>query len=197
MTGMPAHDAYFVRHGETDWNREYRFQGKMDIPLNAVGRAQAAENGHVLRQLVPDPERFRFVASPLGRTRETMELLRSTMGLKPDGYDTDRRLLEVSFGVWEGKTYPELDKERPGESSAREADKWHFVPEDGESYEQLSVRFRPFLDELNRPVIVVTHGGVLRCIQHFLEGIPGPVAAGLPVPQNKVYAVTGGRAGWL
>ncbi len=197
MTGMPAHPAYFVRHGETDWNRENRFQGQKDIPLNALGRAQASENGHVLRELIADPAAYRFVASPLGRTRQTMELLRAAMGLDPSAYEIDDRLREVSFGIWEGKTYTELDIERPGESTLREAGKWRFLPQDGESYEQLSFRFRPFLEELSGPVIVVTHGGVLRCIQHFLERIPGERAAGLPVPQDKVYAVADGRAGWL
>ncbi len=197
MTGMPAFPVYFVRHGETDWNRDSRFQGQRDIPLNARGKAQAAENGHILSAIIADLHDFRFVSSPLGRTRETMEILRETMGLARHGYDIDGRLIEVSFGVWEGRTYPELDVERPGETAAREADKWRFVPQGGESYEQLSRRFRPFLEDLAGPAIVVTHGGVLRCVQHFLEAISGDAAAGLPVPQDKVYAVAGNTAGWL
>jgi probable phosphoglycerate mutase len=194
---MPAYPAYFIRHGETEWNRENRFQGQKDIPLNATGRAQAAENGAVLRHLISDPASYRFISSPLTRTRQTMELLRHAMGLTPHAYETDDRLLEVSFGVWEGKTYPELDRDRPGETALREADKWRFVPENGESYAQLALRFRPFLMELSEPAIIVTHGGVLRAIQHFLENVSGDTAANLPVPQDKIYAVTGGRAGWL
>jgi broad specificity phosphatase PhoE len=70
---------YFVRHGETDWNREARLQGQRDVPLNALGRVQAGEAGRKLAALVPDPGSLAYIASPLGRTRETMELLRGAM----------------------------------------------------------------------------------------------------------------------
>ena len=95
---------YFVRHGQTDWNAEHRLQGQADIALNALGRAQATRNGRKLAELIADPADFDFVASPLGRTRETMELVRAAMGLEPHGYRTDPRLIEVHFGDWQGHT---------------------------------------------------------------------------------------------
>ena len=58
---------YFVRHGQTDWNAEHRLQGQADVPLNALGRAQAERNGRRLAELIADPTGFDFVASPLYR----------------------------------------------------------------------------------------------------------------------------------
>ena len=91
-----------IRHGQTDWNAIRRLQGQKDIPLNDFGRQQAVGNGKLLAQLLGEQATdFDYVASPLGRTRETMELMRGAMGLDPKAYRTDDRLIEVSFGDWE------------------------------------------------------------------------------------------------
>ena len=75
---------YFVRHGLTDWNAEGRYQGSKDIPLNERGRGQAKLNGKLLRMLLERDKRsatdFGWYVSPLGRTRETMDLVRSGVG---------------------------------------------------------------------------------------------------------------------
>ena len=79
---------YYIRHGETDWNVEARLQGGRDIPLNANGRAQATHSGEVLRELLAhdalDPASLDYIASPLGRTRETMERVRTALALDPE-----------------------------------------------------------------------------------------------------------------
>src|SRR3954463_14447361 len=103
VTGAPppaalTHTLYFIRYGETDWNAEARLQGQRDIPLNGFGRAQAEEAGARLRGLVLRCEELDYVASPLGRTRETMERLRETIGLAPPTYRLDDRLKELTFG---------------------------------------------------------------------------------------------------
>src|SRR5436305_14214838 len=106
---MPRSVVYFVRHGETDWNRERRLQGRHDSPLNALGRVQASHGGELLRDLLDRDGRpaggYDYVSSPLGRARETMELMRAAMGLDPTAYRTDARLMEMSFGRWEGFTF--------------------------------------------------------------------------------------------
>ena len=66
---MFAPTIYFLRHGQTNWNVELRLQGQQDIPINETGREQARKNGRGLANLLDDPARFRFIASPLGRTR--------------------------------------------------------------------------------------------------------------------------------
>ncbi|HEX2148466.1 MAG TPA: histidine phosphatase family protein, partial [Pseudorhizobium sp.] len=85
---------YMIRHGQTDWNAEGRLQGQQDIGLNALGRLQATRNGKTLFESAgPKIADFDFVSSPLSRTRETMALLRAAIGLNPEDYRSDDRLV--------------------------------------------------------------------------------------------------------
>src|SRR5882724_1877212 len=128
---MPPPVLYYIRHGETDWNVAARLQGQRDIPINANGRAQADCCGEILRDLLArEPGAPDFVASPLERTRETMERIRSVLGRDPLAYRTDERLAEVSFGQWEGLTLAGVAARFPDEAAARERDKWGFTPPD-------------------------------------------------------------------
>jgi probable phosphoglycerate mutase len=105
---------YFVRHGETDWNRAGRYQGQRDIPLNGTGRAQAARNGRVLAEVLGGGAAvLDYVASPLSRARETMEIMRSELMLPPLDYRTDNRLREIHYGHWEGRLWQELPHTDP------------------------------------------------------------------------------------
>jgi broad specificity phosphatase PhoE len=90
MTTKATPPFFMIRHGETDWNREKRYQGQVDIPLNALGREQAAGNGRLLASLGHDWAQWRFYSSPLGRARDTMEILRGEHGSRP-GRLCDRR----------------------------------------------------------------------------------------------------------
>lgn len=190
---------YFVRHGQTDWNAEGRLQGQTDTELNDVGRRQASRNGVLLRRLVPDPEAFDFVASPLKRTRETMERVREAMGLAPSAYRTDPRLMEVHYGGWEGSTLAEIEEREPGSIGRRDRDKWNFLPpgDDAESYEMLLARVKPWVDTLRSPTICVTHGGIIRIVFVMLEGMAGSKAAALEIPQDRVLKLQDGRLDWL
>ena len=128
---MPRPTLYFARHGETDWNRERRLQGQHDIPLNALGRVQGARCGAILGSLLRhnggSAAEYDYVSSPLGRARETMELIRAELELPPDRYRTDARLMEMSFGRWEGFTYAELQTREAAALVERDLDKWGFV----------------------------------------------------------------------
>jgi len=190
---------YLVRHGQTDWNAEHRLQGQADIDLNATGRAQATRNGRKLAELIDDPAAFDFVASPLARTRETMELLRAAMGLSPRDYRTDKRLVEVHFGDWQGYTLAELDRISPGATPAREADKWHFVPpgKDAESYDVLASRVLPWFEELRQPTVCVTHGGIFRVLFRMVGKKPKKEAAALDIAQDRVLRFEDNRLEWL
>src|SRR5689334_12381899 len=111
MTSLPT--LIFIRHGETDWNVEGRLQGQRDIPLNDTGRAQARRNGTAIKAAMPETVGFDFVASPLSRSRETMEIVRAAMGLPAENYTTDDRLKELTFGAWEGLTDEDLRAVNP------------------------------------------------------------------------------------
>jgi len=187
---------YFIRHGETDWNAEARFQGQKDIPLNDRGRAQARRNGEVLRDLIK-AEEFDFVASPLGRTRETMEIVRTAMGLDPARYRLDERLRVLSFGEWEGRTVRDLEVAEVELWARRQADKWHFQPKGGESYHLLSERVRRWSVEIDRPTVVVSHGGVNRALRAILTDMDLNELAASAVPQDKIMIVEGDRLHWV
>jgi broad specificity phosphatase PhoE len=159
---------YYVRHGETDFNVEGRLQGRLDTELNARGRRQAAECGELLRDLFArerrEPADFDYVASPLKRARATMELMRGALGLDPRSYGIDDRLLEISYGNWEGLTLPEIEARTPGVLAQRERDKWDFAPPEGESYCHLTGRIAEWHAALTRDTVVAAHGGGMRAL---------------------------------
>ena len=95
---------YYIRHGLTDWNAAGRLQGRLDVPLNQTGRAEATHCGEILRDLFARDELpaadHDCVSSPLTRARETMEVMRAALGLLPAGYRVDDRLAEmIAFGL--------------------------------------------------------------------------------------------------
>jgi probable phosphoglycerate mutase len=182
---------YVIRHGQTDWNAERRLQGQKDIPLNGVGRLQASHNGHTLREILGAAEGFSFIASPLSRTRETMERLRDAMGLDPLAYRTDERLMELSFGDWEGHTLKEVRRVSPEKLLARNADKWSFIPPgtSAESYEILCWRVGAWLQSVEGPTVSVSHGGVIRSLFRLVAGVDESDAAALPIPQDRILMI--------
>ncbi|WLR93478.1 histidine phosphatase family protein [Shinella zoogloeoides] len=190
---------YMIRHGQTAWNAEGRLQGQKDIPLNDTGRQQAAGNGLALKGILGKTvSDFDFVASPLGRTRETMEILRRAMDLPPLAYRTDPRLVELSFGDWEGHTLAELRESTPERVEERGRAKWNFIPpgEAAESYEILSWRIGSFLADVTRPTVCVSHGGVFRAAFR-LYGMDEEEAANTPIHQDRILRLDGTGMNWL
>ena len=151
----------------------------------------------ILRDLLAcdkvDPATLDFVASPLGRARETMEIARATLGLPATAYRIDARLAEVAFGGWEGFTTAELAARWPDIYAERERDKWRFTPPGGESYATMSVRMRAWYDTLGRDTVVVAHGGTLRGLVVQLDIASWDNAPFLDVSQGVVYAIKPGR----
>jgi broad specificity phosphatase PhoE len=194
----PGITLYFIRHGETDWNRAQRYQGQQDIPLNATGRSQAKRNGRVLAELLgAEAADLDYVASPLLRARETMEIVRREMTLAPAVYRTDDRLAEIRYGHWEGQLWGELPRTDPEGYAARQADPWNWQPIGGESYRMLSDRVAPWLGEMRRNAVVVSHGGVSKVLRGLVLQLGGIEIARLEVPQDKVLHVTAGAVRWL
>lgn len=185
-TGLPGGrvrargPVYFCRHGQTDWNAARRFQGHSDIPLNDIGRAQAARNGMALREAIGERDvaalaRWRFYVSPLSRARETLEIIRSALGLSPRRYHVDDRLIEIDLGDWNGKTPDEIEAASPGAFEEREQNKWAFTVPNGESYADAASRTRSFLmNEIaghQAPSVVVGHGASGRLLRGYLQGM--------------------------
>jgi broad specificity phosphatase PhoE len=201
VTSFP-HRLIFVRHGETAYNAENRLQGQLDIPLNARGREQARTIGGTLRRLVGGEidrleEAQAFFASPLERARETMEIARDAMGLTPKRYRLDPVLKEMSFGVWEGLTWSEIESKDPKGLRARREHRWAFVPEGGESYAMLADRLRPWIDSLNEHAFVISHGGVARVLMALIAGIPPAKAVRTPIIQGRAIVFENGGCRWI
>lgn len=177
---------YVVRHGQTDWNKQDRFQGKTDIPLNATGRKQAEATSEDLHDVLFDA----VYCSPLVRARETCEII--LKGNKFFGGPTfpqaplfDNRIMERDFGDMEGKDCKEYPADYPWWNVKNEMALPH-----GETIAQIRDRVTDFWNDLerrhkNQTILVVAHGGVLR-ILHFLHN---------PAPANgDLYSYVAGNA---
>lgn len=193
----PGVTLYFIRHGETDWNAEARYQGQADVPMNDRGRAQARRNGGILKSLVSAHPGMDYVASPLGRTRETMEIVRAELGLDCNTYRTDPRLKEVHYGSWQGVLAGELPARDPEGLSDRARDPFRWRPHGGESYADLMARTTPWLAEVERDTVIVSHGGVSRTLRGALLNLDVAEIPFLDVPQDRVLVLTAGDASWL
>jgi probable phosphoglycerate mutase len=189
---------YFVRHGQTDYNVEKRLQGTIsEVPINATGRSQAWRNGGVLNELIAGKDRFDFVASPLVRARQTMDIVRRAMGLPEDGYRTDDRLKEISFGAWGGFTWPEIAAREPEAYARRQTDRWNVAPPEGQSFREFYAQVVDWIATVTADTVVVAHGGTSRCLRgHFLKLAPEEILS-LDVPQDKVLMIEGGTLSWL
>jgi broad specificity phosphatase PhoE len=188
---------YYVRHGETDFNAEARLQGRQDTELNARGRQQAAESGKLLTGLFARDNRkpgdFAYVASPLKRARATMEIVRTTLGLDPNAYALDDRLMEIAYGEWEGLTLPEIDARMPDTLADRERDKWDFAPPGGESYRELAARVGEWYAALTHDTVVAAHGGGVRVLMALFNVMSPDEATHAAIAQGVVYVFADGK----
>lgn len=188
---------YVIRHGETDWNAELRYQGQADIPLNDKGRVQSKRNGEALASLALDLDAHDFVASPLCRARETMEIVRRTLGLDPDAYRVDPALKELSYGHWQGVLQSELPTTDPVGLAARTEDPYNWRPDNGESYADLVERTNDWLKGVTRDSIIAAHGGTIRCLHALLLNLPTRDVPSLAIPQDKVLVIKDDHGRWL
>jgi broad specificity phosphatase PhoE len=193
---MPGPTIYYIRHGETAWNAQGRFQGSQDIPLNDLGRTQAVAAGEILARLLAhegrDPTSLPYVASPLGRARTTMELARGALQLPPVDYSIDDRLREIGYGQWEGLTLPEMQLHDAATFALRQVDIWSVAAPSGESYASVTSRIRDWFDSIAVDTVVVAHGGTMRALMVAL-GVATPLeAADTPIGQGVVYVFRDG-----
>ena len=193
----PGITLYLIRHGETDWNKEARYQGQRDIPLNETGRLQARRYGQILGSLLPEIASFDFVSSPLGRAVETMKLVRSGLGLEPHEFRTEPQIMELSYGHWEGELASLLADRDPSGVAAKMNDPFGWRPKDGESYRDLQVRVAAWLDSLEQDTVAVTHGGVSRVARGAILGIETHRVPFLEAPQDAILKLTDGAMAWL
>lgn len=152
---MADRTLYFVRHGETEWNRIRRMQGQWNSDLNDLGRQQADMNG----QLLAGFDLQVLYCSPLDRTRQTGEIITRHVPLP---LIFDDRLMEWNTGDWSGHMYADLPEKWPTEWEAWRSDPFAFRPPGGENYPDMFVRARLFLQDLlatpDQRIGIISHG---------------------------------------
>jgi probable phosphoglycerate mutase len=153
---------YLARHGETDWNRIGRYQGRMESQLSELGERQAAALAAFFEALPPELQPTRVISSPLGRCVATAEPAARALAVP---IELDDRITEIDHGTWNGRMRDEIaanDPERYAE--------WRNAPADvafdgGETLAQVEHRWRMFegdLAERGGETLVVTHDAVMR-----------------------------------
>ena len=182
---MPA-EVFLLRHGETEWNTDRRFQGQRDSPLTRRGRNQAAQLGSILAAALGDGPVPPLHVSPLGRARDTAAII----ALRVPGLGAARvepRIQEVTTGAWDGLTHAEIEAGWPGALDGASAFDWYFRSPDGEGYPAALGRVRAWLDELRGPVVAVSHGLLGRLVRGAWLDLPREEALTLPVPHDVVW----------
>jgi probable phosphoglycerate mutase len=168
-----------IRHGETEWNRDLRFQGHGDSPLTEIGRSQAK----ALAERLAGTSLDQLISSDLGRACETAGYLAATTGVE---LHIDARLRERNYGPFEGLTIPEIEARHPEAYARFRTDDPDYVLPGGESHRQHYQRNIDFLESFanNHPgatAALVAHGGVLDSVFRFL--------AQMPLDQPRCYLV--------
>ena len=194
---------YLLRHGETEWNETGRMQGQLDSPLTPRGLRQAAAMAETLAELTAGWGQPRIIVSPLGRCRQTAEIVAEALGVSSDALESDARLAEMTWGQWDGLTREEIAKSDPESWELREDDKWNVAPPDGESYAMLAQRIGSWLADLppeafdDRPpaLIVVSHGGVSRVLRGLYARLSPEETLSLSVSQEEFYCLRYGLVG--
>ncbi len=193
-----------IRHGETWWNREHRFQGHLDSPLTYKGTVQMtalgqslalwlAQNGWISMAETQGIENWHFYASPLGRTQQSLALLCDASGLPFYRFQKDPRLKELHYGRWQGQLRADIHHKEHALWTERQKDPWHFAAPEGENYAGLAQRVCAWREALpaHGKIFLMAHGGVLRILRGLTLRLPLAEIPFLPIPQNVFYHLKG------
>jgi len=188
---------YMLRHGETAWNTERRMQGTKNSDLTERGRAQAQAMGRTLRiELAREPGPTIFLRSPLGRTRETSEIVGRELGIPDTDWREDMRLAELSYGEWEGFSWKEIEVTHPTALADWRADPQGYCPPGGETHEQLSQRSAEMLAliaESGTRTVVVSHGVSGAVMRGLHLGLDARAMFILEKPQDAFFRLFDSR----
>lgn len=182
---------WFLRHGQTEWNKAYRLQGQLDSPLTPQGIADAHRQAALIGPILshhPD-----IYVSPLGRTIHTADI-----ALAGAPYQCDDRLMELHAGTWQGRLRTELLAENPvwasGSPTALEI---YHTAEGGEGLSAFQFRIRSFLDDLTGPTVIVAHGLWGQVMRAQVRGLDMIQAGHLSNDQGCVYVLENGQESLL
>ena len=187
-----------VRHGQTDYNRERRWQGVgSDVPLNATGRAEAARVAEALAGRF-DGAVAALYTSDLARARETASIIGARLGLAPVD---EPALRELSHGRWEGLTHADVAERWPEELAQYEARPYTVRRGGGDSYRDLEARLWPGLERLTathrgQRIVCVSHGGPIRLALSKVLDRPLTDRDAFGVVNGAWFEISRSPAGW-
>ena len=178
-----------LRHGETEWNREGRFQGGFDSPLTENGRAQAVAMGELLRSCGVSAETHDFWTSPQGRAKETARLALAPIGATARH---EPLLSEIGMGEWCGLSRAEIAKNWPGPADETYIEMYARAP-GGEPFDRLWERVGALLQQVKRPTVIVTHGFTSRFLRTRAMGLGLDDLDRLPGGQGVIFRIRNGE----
>lgn len=156
---------YFLRHGQTEENIKRTYYGSLDVQLNEKGITQAEKAGKIFKEIEFDKV---FISEKM-RTFQTAQIAlkdRKVQLIK------DKRINEIDFGKFEGKTYDELCKLYPEKVKLWQENWEEFCPDEGESYKIFYKRVKEFMEAIKElgeeNILIVTHGGVIRAVYSYI-----------------------------
>lgn len=163
---------FLVLHGQTEWNRDGRLQGRSDSPLTDDGRRQVERAGAILRTHLHGPARI--IASPLGRTQTTARIIARCLDQPEAAIETDTRLAELRLGCWEGLNREQIRAGWPERWNGPTRNSWFFNSPDGEDYDAIQARLHDWYAsfDTHESVVAVSHGiagRVLRGVHQTLD----------------------------
>ena len=186
--GLRARPIYLALHGETEWNQQRRFQGRLDSALTETGIEQARRAGVTLQRVIADATDFLIVTSPLGRARATARLICRTLNIDFARVEIDSRLAEIDLGSWAGLTRVEVEKRWPDLVRGAGRYDWYFCSPDGERFEDLADRLAAWLTAARGRrllTIAVTHGVASRVLRGVYAGLPQEKASALETTETS------------
>ena len=186
---------YLIRHGQTVWNAEGRYQGQLNSALTQKGESQAQANGEKLLTYLKDIDEFAFYSSPLGRASSTANIIADIIGFDKEKILFDNRIQEINYGIFEGKTKHYCQTELKEQFDAREANKWSYTLKGGESYETVSIRLKEWLATLSsdKPIIMVAHEMINRTLRGIYLGLESEVMLKLRQPNDVLILLEQGK----
>ncbi len=196
MGKSPACTICLIRHGETEWNRGGRWQGHLDVPLSAAGRAQAAR---LACRLAEEGTRFdALYSSDLSRAWETAVAVGGALGMAPAAAPA---LREIDLGAWAGKTREEIARTFPDQWLRMQTNV--DIPRGGgetfAAFQQRVLKWmnRAAADHAGGTICAVTHGGCIRAVLLHALGLTWADREKIPAIGNaSITVMECGAGGW-
>lgn len=182
---------YFLRHGETEWNKEHRYQGAMNSPLTDLGKNQIELVCEAFERETLPSKPLKVYVSPLGRAIETAKILGKHIEIE---IINDDRLREVSLGSWDGLTKAEIERLFPHALDDSKPYNWYFSSPDGEKLVSAKERVISWLNDVSgQHVCAVAHGLIGRILMGVYLGLDDNEFLKLAIAQDAYYKIHDGK----